>query len=284
MSAWQKVKNKERQVSEVTEMFTTKPFYSPRPWGYEQWTLSTHRAGQSLVLPEKVSLLDYLGKPLPILIKVIKADENLSVQVHPDDEYAMIHENDKGKTECWFILDCKKDAKLIAGIEPGLTREKMAEILKEGKLADVVEYIDIQPGDMIFIPAGTVHAIMGGIKLFEIQESSDSTYRMYDWGRDRPMHIKKSLDVIDYSCTNGAGKIENFTKLETPFFNVEKVDCSGRVSFAGTDRFQTLNVCHGTGTITTNNQTLNLRPDETIYIPEGTDYSIEGELEVLRTY
>ncbi len=267
----------------MARMFTTEPFYSPRPWGYELWTLSTHRSGQSLVLPEKENLLEYLGAPLPILIKVIKADENLSVQVHPGDEYAMVHENDKGKTECWYILDCKEDAKLIAGIEPGLNREKMAQILEEGKLADVVEYIDIKPGDMIFIPAGTVHAIMGGIKLFEIQESSDSTYRMYDWGRDRPMHIQKSLDVIDYTCTNGAGKIENFTKLETLYFNVEKVECEGTASFEGTDTFQTINVCHGEGKITSGDQVLELHPDETVYIPQGQAYSIEGKLEVLRT-
>lgn len=268
----------------MSGMFTTKPFYSPRPWGYEQWTLSTHRSGQSLVLPEGINLKDYLGKPLPILIKVIKADENLSVQVHPDDEYALIHENDKGKTECWYILDCKENARLIAGIEPGLTREKMAEILQEGKLEDVVEYIDIHPGDMIFIPAGTVHAIMGGIKLFEIQESSDSTYRMYDWGRDRPMHVEKSLDVIDYSCTNGAGKIENFTRLETPFFNVEKIDCQDEVSLEATDSFQTINVCHGSGTITSNGQSLPLEPDETVYIPQGQNFTIQGDLVVLRTY
>ncbi len=267
-------------------MFKTEPFYSPRPWGYELWTLSTHRSGQSLVLPEKENLLKYLGEPLKILIKIIKADEALSVQVHPGDEYARIHENDMGKTECWYILDAKPDGKLIAGIKKGLNREKMAEILKEGKLEDVIEYIPVQKGDMVFIPHGTVHAIMGGLKLFEIQESSDSTYRMYDWGRDREMHIEKSLDVIDYSCTNGAGKIENFTKLETPYFRVEKIVLDNEsATYQVTEEFQTLNICHGSGkVVSTEGQELSLEPDQTIYIPKGTEYTISGNVELLRTW
>lgn len=269
----------------MTEMFTTEPFYSPRPWGYELWTFSTHRNGQSLVLPPKQPLLEYLGKPAPILIKVIKADEALSVQVHPGDEYAKIHENDKGKTECWYILDCKEDAKLLVGIKPGLNREKMAQILADGTLADAVEYIDINPGDMIYIPSGTVHAIMGGIKLLEIQQSSDSTYRMYDWGRDREMHIEKSLDVIDYSCSNGAGKIENFVKLETPYFNVEKVVCDGSVDFRGWKGcFQTMSVAKGTGKVFCEDRVLDVRAEDTVYIPEGKDWRVEGQCEFLRTY
>ena len=265
-------------------MFVTEPFYSPRPWGYELWTLSTHRSGQSKVLPGKENLLDYLGHPLPILIKIIKADQPLSVQVHPNDEYAQIHENDKGKTECWYILDCEPNARLLAGIEEGMTREKMEEVLKEGSLADVVKYIPVQPGDMVYIPAGTVHAIMGGIKLFEVQESSDSTYHMYDWGRDREMHIQKSLDVIDYSCTNGAGKIENFTTLETPFFNVEKVVVEGSITFPASNSFQSLNICKGEGTAISEDQMIALKPDQTVYIPEGKSVEVKGNLELLRTY
>lgn len=235
-------------------------------------------------MPEGENLLSYLGHPLPILIKIIKADQPLSVQVHPDDEYARIHENDKGKTECWYILDCTPDARLLVGIDPGLTRDKMAEILREGKLEEVVHYIPVKPGDMVFIPAGTVHAIMGGIKLFEIQESSDSTYRMYDWGRQREMHIEKSLDVIDYSCTNGAGKIKNFTLLETPFFNVEKVEADGKVKFPARKSFQTVNISHGTGRIFCMGQTLDLKEDQTIYIRENSEFTIEGQLELLHTW
>lgn len=266
-------------------MFVTEPFYSPRPWGYELWTLSTHRSGQSLALPEKENLLSYLGAPLPILIKIIKADQPLSVQVHPNDEYAKIHENDKGKTECWYILEAEENAHLIAGIQPGLNREKMAKILADGELESVLKTIPVKAGEMVFIPAGTVHAIMGGLKLFEIQESSDSTYRMYDWGRDREMHIEKSLDVIDYECKAGAGKIENFTVLNTPFFNVEKLEVSEQPrTFEADHDFNTVNVCHGAGTITTNEQVMDVHADQTVYIPKGMTYTLQGNMEVLRTW
>lgn len=274
--------------NKANRMFTTRPFYSPRPWGYELWTLSTHRSGQSLVLPQEENLLEYLGKPLPILIKIIKADEALSVQVHPGDEYARIHENDKGKTECWYILEAKPDAKLIAGIKPGTTRETMAQALKDpsgSTVEGLIEYIDVKAGDMIFIPHGTVHAILGGLKLFEIQQSSDSTYRMYDWGRQREMHIEKALDVINYAGDNGAGIVENFTKLETPYFRVEKVVTDEPVEFKGSEGFQTINVCHGEGTIVSDaGQSMDIHPDETIYIPAGVGYTLTGSLEVLRTY
>lgn len=267
------------------KMFKTEPFYSRRPWGYELWTLSTHRHGQSLVLPEKKSLLEVVGHPLPVLIKIIKADEALSVQVHPGDDYAHVHEHDNGKTECWYILEAREGASLIVGIEKGLTREKLADILAQGKLEEVVNYIPVQAGDMIYIPAGTVHAITGGIKLFEVQQSSDATYRMYDWGRPREMHIEKSLDVIDYAGSEKGGKIESFTTLETPYFRVEKVVLEGESrTWQVEEEFQTLNICHGSGTVSTSEQTLTLEPDETIYIPRGTRYSVQGNIELLRTW
>ena len=269
----------------MAKMFKTKPYYSARPWGYELWTLSTHSHGQSLVLPEEEPLKEYLGHSLPILIKIIKADEPLSVQVHPGDHYAQKYENDNGKTECWYILDAQPGAQLIAGLKRGLNRNKLSEIIENGQLETVLKTIPVQAGDMIYIPHGTVHAIMGGLKLFEVQQSSDSTYRMYDWGREREMHIRKALDVIDYSDENGSGKIENFTKLETLFFRVEKIELhQGQQTFTVEENFQTLNTCHGRGIVSTEDQTLSLVPDQTIYIPKGTTYTIQGTVELLRTW
>ena len=119
------------------------------------------------------------------MIKVIQANDTLSVQVHPDDEYSKIHESDNGKTECWYILDAKEDASLICGIKPGLNKESFSKIIEEGNIENYLEKVSVKPGDMIYIPVGTVHAIEGGLKLIEVQQSSDVTYRMYDWGRDR---------------------------------------------------------------------------------------------------
>lgn len=271
-------------MSNKDRIFKTKPFLSERPWGYELWTLSTHRSGQSEVLPEGTPLKEYLGEPLPILIKIIKADEALSVQVHPDDAYAREHENDNGKTECWYILEAEPGAKLIAGIKDGLNREQMAEIIADNKLEDVLEYIDVKPGDMIYIPAGTVHAIMGGIKLFEVQQSSDSTYRIYDWGRDREMHIEKALDVIDYKKVNNPGKIENFEKLETPYFNVEKVVSPDEAEFSASQGFQSVNIISGNGKVVWDDQVVEFEPEQTIYIPQGADYKVIGDVSFLRTY
>ncbi|MCF0258328.1 MAG: mannose-6-phosphate isomerase, class I [Erysipelotrichaceae bacterium] len=268
----------------MKRIFKTEPFYSERPWGYELWTLSTHRNGQSLVLPEKEPMGEYLNGSLPILTKIIQANQALSIQVHPHDEYAQEHENDNGKAECWYILDAKKDAKLIVGLEPGMTRDELARIIAKGKIEDVIRFVPVKAGDMIYIPHGTVHAILGGIKLMEIQQNSDSTYRMYDWGRDREMHIEKSLDVIDYEHKNKGGKIENFTRLETPYFRVEKVVSDGEARFDSRNGFQTVNVISGCGKVKTADQELDFKPEDTIYIPEGAEYTVEGSCEFLRTY
>ena len=123
------------------------------------------------------------------------------------------------------------------------------------------------------------------ITLSETRQSSDSTYRMYDWGRQLEMHIEKALDVINYSRNNGAGILENFTKLETPYFRVEKVVTDEPVEFKGSEGFQTINVCHGEGTIVSDaGQSMDIHPDETIYIPASVGYTLTGSLEVLRTY
>lgn len=270
----------------MPSMIKMQPFYSLRPWGYELWTLSTHSHGQSLVLPQKEPLKTYLGHTLPILIKVIKANESLSVQVHPNDDYAWIHDHDHGKSECWYILEAKPEAKLIIGLQEGFDRYKLGQIIEENRLESALKTISVQAGDMIYIPSGTVHAIMGGIKLFEVQQSSDSTYRLYDWGRPREMHIQKALDVIDYTNKNGAGKIENFSILKTPFFRVEKIQLIHEIkTYTVTEDFHTLNTCHGNGFVKTKDQKLSLVPEETIYIPHGFTYTIEAEeIELLRTW
>ncbi len=182
----------------MNKILKLNPFYSEKIWGYEKWTLSTHKNGHSTVWENDMTLKEAIGTDLPILVKIIKANDKLSVQVHPDDDYSRKYENDNGKTECWYILDAKEDASLICGIKPGLNKESFSKIIEEGNIENYLEKVSVKPGDMIYIPVGTVHAIEGGLKLIEVQQSSDVTYRMYDWGIDREMHIEKSLDVIDY--------------------------------------------------------------------------------------
>ena len=192
-----------------------KPYLSEKIWGWEKWVLSCHEDGKSTIqegIYKGQELSDILGcgSDFPILNKIIKAEDTLSVQVHPDDDYARRFENANGKTECWYILEAKEGATLVSGIKKGLNKEKLREIIKEGKLEDYLERINIKRGDFIYIPAGTVHAIEAGVKLIEVQQNSNITYRLHDWGRGREVHIEKSLDVIDYEGKNNGGKIDKF--------------------------------------------------------------------------
>ena len=149
----------------------------------------------------------YAGKAFPLLLKLIDAREALSVQVHPDDAYASAHENGKlGKTEAWLILDAPEGAELVYGILPGTDRQQLRAACEAGSaVAPLLRRVKVRPGDVCFIPSGCVHAIGAGITLYEIQQSSDITYRFYDWdrtdsqGRKRELHLEKALAVTDLS-------------------------------------------------------------------------------------
>lgn len=268
----------------MKDIIKLNPFYSEKIWGYEKWNLSTHKNGYCTIDNTEDTLINVLGKELPILIKIIKANDTLSVQVHPDDEYAKTHENDSGKTECWYILEADENATLICGIQSGLNREEFSEIIEAKNIEKYLSKVSVKKGDMIYIPSGTVHAIEGGLKLIEIQQSSDITYRMYDWGRDREVHIEKSLDVIDYEGKNKGGKIENFDKLETPYFNVEKIIVNKTYEDKSNNKFHTYTVVEGFGYITNGDYKMTLNKEETIYIKNNVEYKIVGNLELLKSY
>lgn len=260
------------------------PFYSEKIWGYEKWNLSTHKNGYCTIDGSQDTLIRKIVKELPIIIKIIQANETLSVQVHPDDAYASIHENDRGKTECWYVLEAIEGASLICGIKEGLDKKTFSKIIEEGKIEKYLNKIEVKPGDMVYIPSGTVHAIQGGLKLIEVQQSSDITYRIYDWGRDREIHIEKSLDVIDYKGVNKGGKIDNFTRLETPYFTVEKICVNDSYEDIVQSDFHSFTVINGNGYICSNYKKIDLSKEETIYIPNGVSYSIYGNIELIKSY
>jgi mannose-6-phosphate isomerase len=143
------------------------------------------------------------GQPalFPLLVKLIDTQETLSVQVHPDDGYAARRAGEPfGKAEAWYILDAEPGARLMHGVRSALTRADAEEAVRSGRLRALLHHVEVLPGDVIMNPAGTVHALGGGFLLYELQQSSDLTYRLYDWDRDdplRPLHIKESLDVAD---------------------------------------------------------------------------------------
>lgn len=260
------------------------PFYSEKIWGYEKWNLSTHKAGHSLIKGSNSTLLDTIGSELPILIKIIQANDTLSVQVHPDDNYSRQHENDNGKTECWYVLEAKEGASLICGIKEGLDKSSFENIIKEGNIESYLQRVSVKAGDMIYIPSGTVHAIEGGLKLIEVQQSSDITYRIHDWGRDRDIHIEKSLEVIDYNNVSKGGKIENFKKLETSYFTVEKIDIEDFYNDTVNNKFHTYTVISGDGYIYYKNRKVKLNKEDTIYINSDTNYTIEGKIQLIKSY
>ena len=188
----------------------------------ESWEIACHENGQSLVKNGEfkglamVELLEKHGEKIigknfakgdkfPLLIKFIDAKDKLSVQVHPEDDYAFTHENGElGKSEAWYILQANEGSKLVAGIKDGVTKELFEEKLKNNELEEVLNEVEVKAGDVLDIPAGLLHAIGDGILLAEIQQNSDTTYRVYDWGRvgldgnPRELHIQKSIDVIDF--------------------------------------------------------------------------------------
>ncbi|MBU3146637.1 type I phosphomannose isomerase catalytic subunit [Clostridium sp. CF012] len=265
-----------------------KPYLSEKIWGWEKWVLSCHKDGKSTIQEgvykgQELSELLECGNDFPILKKIIKAEDALSVQVHPDDDYARRFENANGKTECWYILDAKEGATLVSGIKKGLNKEKLREIIKEDKLEDYLERINIKRGDFIYIPAGTVHAIEAGVKLIEVQQNSNITYRLHDWGRGREVHIEKSLDVIDYEGKNHGGKIDKFDKLETPYFKVEKIIVHNNYVDRVKESFHCYIVISGEGVITANNVEMKLKEEETIYISKGIEYTLKGNMELIKS-
>ncbi len=132
---------------------------------------------------------------LPLLVKFVFTSERLSVQVHPNDEFAAAHENSRGKTEMWYVLRADPGARLAIGFREAISRERLRESALSGEIEQLLNWIEVQAGDAFFVPAGTVHAIGGGLALCEIQQHSDITYRLYDYGRPRELHLDKAMQV-----------------------------------------------------------------------------------------
>lgn len=172
-------------------MVKLSPIRSEKVWGYEDWIASTHPDGCQKEFKELV-------KDYPLLVKIIQANDTLSVQVHPDDEDAkrLEGENQRGKTECWYVLDAEGRASLVYGLKKNYSKQELAQAIKDNSLHQLLNQVKVKAGDFIFIPAGTVHAIGGGLRLLEVQQSCNITYRLYDWGRPREVHVEKGTSVI----------------------------------------------------------------------------------------
>jgi len=199
-------------------------------WGTESWEVSTHPDGLCTIKNGEFAgktLKEVLGRDLPVLIKVIDAHDKLSLQVHPNDEYALLHEGDRGKNEMWYITEAEQGAELILGFKEPLSREKLREHIENNTILEEVNHVPVKEGDCYLIPAGMIHAIGKGIKIIEVQQSSNVTYRVYDYdrrdslGNPRELHIDKAIDVID--TTLKAVKAESEILTDWEYFHCELV-------------------------------------------------------------
>lgn len=210
-------------------MIKLNPIESKKIWGYELWLASTHPNG----LQEDFKAA--CKGEHPLLVKIIQANDTLSIQVHPDDDWAVKLEGsgNRGKTECWYVLDAADDAKLVYGIKKGYTNEVLAKAIQTNDLEKYLEFVNVKKGDFIYIPAGTVHAIGSGVRLLEVQQSCDLTYRLYDWGRGRDVHIEKGLSVIKYEDMMPVASFAG--EFDCKYFSLETVNVKGGWSILATN-------------------------------------------------
>lgn len=228
------------------------------------------------------AVFDKFGDEFPILIKFIEAKENLSVQLHPDDHLARKRHNSFGKTEMWYILETEKDARLITDFKHELKVDDYQHLLSKDQLESVLNSIPVQKGDAFFIKPGVVHAIGAGVLLAEIQQTSDITYRLYDWGRvdkqgnARELHTDLALEAIDFSGQNDS-KIQYHPKLntkvqlaDTPYFKTDLLQLEGRLKldYSEVDSFIILmNVGLQEASVIHEKQKFQIPSKETLLIP-----------------
>ena len=289
----------------------------------ESWEVSCHRDGVSIIsngeykglpLPHLIQTLgpELLGNALhaacagrfPLLVKLIDANEDLSVQVHPDDSYAKLHEeNESGKNEMWYIISSEPGARLIYDVILGTTRESFEQALKGENLESCLKSVKISPGDVINIPAGLVHAIGKGIVLAEVQQNSNATYRVYDYnrtdkeGKKRPLHIEKALDVIDFNAKGrrekyvglkislGAGFLKTYLAANR-YFSAELYEIDGTLrEIADGSKFFIYTFLSGSGKIRFESGSIGVATGESVLIPAALgSYEIEGMFQSLKSY
>ena len=223
----------------------------------------------------------YAGETFPLLLKFIDAAESLSVQVHPDDTYAAANENGKlGKTEAWLILDAPEGSQLVYGIKAGTAMAELRTACEAGaKVESLLRKVDVKPGDVCFIPAGCVHAIGAGIMLYEIQQSSDVTYRFYDWdrvdknGNRRELHIDKALDVTDLAFTLDpipAGNAPVARVLNETYFTLDLINVDGEQAVPAIGHFGMLTALEGELTLAWQGGSRKLFKGESLYVPAAS--------------
>ena len=241
------------------------------------------------------------GIEFPLLVKYLDCNDKLSVQVHPDDDLALERHNSFGKTEAWYVVDCKPGAAIYLGFKDlNITREEYIAAVAESRLEPLMNRVEVKPGDVFFIPAGTVHALGAGIEVVEVQQTSDVTYRIYDWdrvdasGKGRELHTALAVDAIDFEAdaevlhkqydltAGGEAKV-----IESPYFTMvmHNVDGSKELDRSMLDSFIIYIAINGSVRLTTDGVEETLTEGEVVLVPAETcDISFEGNAKLMEVY
>lgn len=305
-----------------------KPVFQERIWGGnalkafnydlpndhtgECWAISAHPNGPNIIENgrHKGKTLDEVwaedkvlfGNPtedkFPLLTKILDANDNLSVQVHPDNTYAQKNEGEYGKTECWYILDAKEDAEIIYGVN-AQNQNELNQMIDNKQFDALFKSVKVQAGDFFYVPAGTVHAIGEGILILETQQSSDTTYRIYDYdrtdkdGNKRALHLEESKEVIDLSASspNTSAKHEmiqgqDYTQfVSNTFFTVERWIINGHLTYTKPQSYCLVSIVEGNGEVTVNNETITLEKGaHFILTTEDEEITFKGEMTFIVSY
>lgn len=262
----------------------------------ETWELSLHPDGLTrtedgrtlaeVLTPEDLGTACAEFPFFPLLIKFIDAHDNLSVQVHPSDEYALEHEHSYGKTEMWVIVEAEEGAGIYLGLRRDVTRDELEAAIAGHTLTDLLNFIPVHAGESYFIPAGTLHAIGRGCLIYEVQQNSNLTYRVYDYGRrgkdgkERELHVEKALRVVNLNKREP----ETFEPMEGEvlalcrYFTVKRIHPRGRFTFLPTPiSFRCISVTAGSGYI----DGRAVRAGDSFFVPAGVSCAAEGDMTLI---
>jgi mannose-6-phosphate isomerase, class I len=274
----------------------------------ESWELSCHPDGPSIIAngaDEGLSLAEYITREgwdilgtncdkfsdFPILIKLIDAKQKLSIQVHPDDDYAKVNEGQNGKTEVWYVVDCEADAYLYYGVKEDISQEELARRIADDTITEILHKAPVKAGDVFFIEAGTIHAIGKDIVIAEVQQNSNVTYRVHDFGRvgvdgqARELHIDKAVEV----STLVPSKEQELTGdhiAQCEYFTVDKLKVKDEMTKTVPDNsFLSILVLDGNGVINIGEEQEEFQKGDSFFLPAGEyNYGIKGEGEFLLSY
>lgn len=269
----------------------------------ESWELSAHKDGPSTIVGgeyDGVSFKDFIDENksavcgwkadvfdrFPILIKLIDATNALSIQIHPDDDYAFVRESEFGKNEVWYILDCEKDSYLYLGLNKDYSKSEIQQKVNDKSITEALNKVYVKPGDVLFVPAGTIHAIGKGILICEIQQNSNSTYRLYDYdrrdknGNPRELHMEKAMDVVDTKRfeinTEGESKVIKYARsdqkllCQCKYFEVKYYDIpKHEIIMVDDSSFKSIIVLEGECDITCGNELEKAKPGDSFFISAG---------------